>query len=401
MNICIVSPSMISEETHWGGIHTHTKLLANLLLKLGHSVTLVVPGYSQNLAEELFKNINIISLNERQENVYNCHWLKNGNLIIQSLHKNNPFFCIISEGNSGYELIRFNDLKNIPIVYFVHIPSFAHIYNNWKAICGLRTFFSYFLKTFPMILHRILFREIPFVHSCARTLSVSILKTKQIRRYYFSSFKKVKTINNWVDVSFFNFDKERRDSVRSKFTILENEIVFLLIGAIWRPKGFHIAIKAFKRVSALYSNSILLVCGEGRNSEEVNLIKLVKSAGLENKVRFLGVMPYSELPSIYNAADIFLMPSLMSEGQAYTLIEAMSCGLPVIATRRGGNIETVEDAGILVRPGDTNSLAKNMVKLAENERLRQEFSEKARERVLRFFSEEVAMKRITEVLEEI
>ncbi len=398
MNICIISPSNISEEMHWGGIHTHTKLLSDLLIKSGHSVTLLVPGYSKNLTQELFKSVNVISLEQPQENVNNCRWLKEGSKIIKTLNRDNPFNFIIAEGNSGFELIKFKDFKK-NILFFVHIPSFTHIYNTWKDVTGIRTFLSYFFKSIPRILHRILFREIPLAHFCVKTLSVSKLKARQISKYYFIPSKKISVVNNWVDINFFIFDKGKRVSERKKHSIPENAIVFLLMGALWRPKGFSVAIKAFKLVSNSLSNTVLFICGEGK--QRMNLFRQVKSSGLENKVRFLGVIHYSELPFIYNAADIFLMPSLMSEGQAYTLIEAMACGLPAIATIRGGNTETIGDAGILVKPGDALSLANKMEQLAQNHQLRQELAAKARLRVLNLFSQEVAMRRIEEVLAEI
>jgi glycosyltransferase involved in cell wall biosynthesis len=395
MHICLISPTIITEDAHWGGIHTHTKLLCNVLSKSGYFITLIVPFYSHGFADKLLKNINIIGLNETLENVNNCSWLKEGSKIIYSLHESSPFSCIISEGNSAYELIKLRDLKNLPLFCFVQIPSFTHIYNNWKAVISLRTFFSYFLKTIPRILYRIFFWEIPLAHSCAKILSVSRLKAMQICKYYFTPVEKIEVVNNWVDINFFAPHIEKKNTGRHKLSISENDIVFLLVGALWLPKGFHIAIKAFKKVSGLCPNSILLVCGEGR--EEANLIKLVKLMGLENKVRFLGVIRYSELPSIYNAADIFLIPSLMSEGQAYTLIEAMSCGLPVIATRRGGNIETVGDAGILVSPGNVGSLAKAMISLVKSPEVRKRFSSLARKRVVDSFSEEVASMKLKKI----
>ena len=396
MHICLVSPTIISKDSHWGGIHTHAKLLSNLLSGLGYTVTLIVPSYSQNLSDKFPSNVNMVDLNEQQKAVDNCNWLKKRLEIISSLHKNNPFSCIISEGNSAYEFRKLKDLRTLPFFYFVHIPSFTHIYNNWKAVISLKTFFIYFLKTLPRILYRIFFWEIPLAHSCTKILSVSGIKAKQICKYYFVPEKKIEVVNNWVDLDFFAPEKEKRNIGREKLSITQDKIVFLLVGGLWRPKGFHMAIEAFSRVSLLWPNIILLVCGEGR--EKQNLTKLAKLKGAENRIRFLGKVVHTELPLIYNASDIFLMPSLMSEGQAYTLIEAMSCGLPVIATRKGGNIETIGDAGMLVPSGNIDSFAKTMISLVKSPEERQRLSLLARKRVMDNFSEEVASNKLKSIL---
>ena len=94
------------------------------------------------------------------------------------------------------------------------------------------------------------------------------------------------------------------------------------------------------------------------------------------------------------------MPSLLSEGHAYTLIEAMACGLPSIATKLGGNIETIGDSGILVPPGDVNALEQAMIELAQNPEKRKELSRLARERVMQYFSEDVAIQKVSSLLTE-
>ncbi|MHA1664363.1 MAG: glycosyltransferase family 4 protein, partial [Candidatus Njordarchaeales archaeon] len=397
MHICIVSPVEINNRESWGGIHTHTEMLCKILVKLGHSVTLIVPSYSETVGVQLYQGIHIITINESQSKVANCMWLRKEIQSFLSLHNQNSFDCIFSEGNAGYELMKEKSIAKLPFFYFIHVPSFMHFYNNWKEVCNLRIFISYLLKTVPKILHRILFWEIPLAHFSTKVLCVSVLKAKQLCKFYKVSPEKVEVINNWVDINFFTPDDDKKSCGRKRFLISENTLVFLGVGGLWRPKGFHIAIQSFSRIVCRIPNSVLLICGSGK--EEQKLIRLVKKKRLENKVRFLGKISHSELPLIYNMADIFLIPSLMSEGQPYTLIEAMACGLPVIASKKGGNIETLGDAGILVPAGKVNAWIDAMLELAEDSEKRKIFSKKARERVLNFFSEEVAIKRFQKLLE--
>ena len=400
VRICIISPTPITDKTKWGGVHTHTEMLCNIITKLGHEVTLLTTSHPKGLNEEWYNGIYISYIREAESGFFNGKDFRKAKEAFLSLHLQNPFQCIFSEGNSACMLKKDKTAWNLPFFYFVHIPGFTHFYNNWKEVCSVRILISYLLKTVPKTLYRILFWEIPLTHSSTKVISVSALKAKQLCKFYNVSPAKVEVLNNWVDTEIFKLDNKKRSIARKNWLVAENELVFLVAGGIWRPKGFHIAIQSFSKIVRCFPNSVLLICGSGTEKEKKYLTNLVQQKRIENKVRFLGKIKHSELPLIYNVADIFLMPSLMSEGHAYTLVEAMACGLPSIATKLGGNIETIGDAGVLVPPGDVNALEQAMIELAQNPERRKELSQRARKRVIRYFSEELAIQKISLLLTE-
>jgi len=90
---------------------------------------------------------------------------------------------------------------------------------------------------------------------------------------------------------------------------------------------------------------------------------------------------------ILNALDVFVLPSL-NEGMSNTLLEAMASGLPVVATRTGGNPELVEEncSGWLFKPGDFQDLASRLEQLSRDANLRREFGNSARARAVSQFS---------------
>ena len=94
-------------------------------------------------------------------------------------------------------------------------------------------------------------------------------------------------------------------------------------------------------------------------------------------------VPVADPRPLYQAADLLVLPS-RSEGFANTLIEAMGCGLPVVATRVGGNPEIVEDGttGILVAPGDAGALAAAIRELLAEPERRRRLGARARARVI-------------------
>jgi glycosyltransferase involved in cell wall biosynthesis len=371
-------------------------MLCFVLHKLGHEVTLITSAPDSGLTEGLIAGIKTVYIGQSQSAVADKRWLQQAQQAFLKLQQKETFACVFSEGHSGFLVNRTKQAQHLAKFYFIHNPSLMHFHNNWQDINTLRTFISYFLYTIPEILYRIFSWELPLAHSCTKIISVSKFNARKISQFYCIRTDKIEVINNWVDMQMFSPDLDKRGTGRKQWNISDNAFVFLLVGAIWRRKGFHLAISSFSKIASLVPNSILIICGQG--SEKQNLIKMVKENKLETRIRFLGEVSHPDLPLVYNLSDIFLMPSLMLEGHAYTLIEAMACGLPVIASAKGGNIETVEDSGILFPSGNKKALSQAMLKLALDTDTRKILSEKACKRVLDFFSEKVAINKIEKLL---
>jgi glycosyltransferase involved in cell wall biosynthesis len=94
------------------------------------------------------------------------------------------------------------------------------------------------------------------------------------------------------------------------------------------------------------------------------------------RVHFLGFVPHEELPALYSAADLFTIPSLY-EGFGFTLLEAMACGCPCIASRTGACPETAGDAALLADPADPEDFADKIVRVLDDRTLARELSERS------------------------
>ena len=110
-------------------------------------------------------------------------------------------------------------------------------------------------------------------------------------------------------------------------------------------------------------------------------------------VRFIGCVPHSQLRSYFQNADVFVIPSIINEPFGIPLAEAMSSGLPTIATRGGGFPEIVDDerTGLLVPRGDAPALDEAMTRLLADRPLRLAMGAAVRERVVERFSWDVIM----------
>ena len=241
--------------------------------------------------------------------------------------------------------------------------------------------------------------EIPFYRRSRYVVSGSAFNAAYLKRLYGIRTSRLRVIHNWIDTSAFAPDDSARRRVRGELGFAEDAQIFLVVASLGRNKGVHVAIKAFGEVLKDFPRSALVIAGEGRDRAWFE--SLAGEMQSENKVVFLGHQSREALQGIYNAADIFLMPSLISEVLPYTLLEAMSSGLPAIATGLGGNVEAAGGAGILVKVNSVASLATAMRTLASDPEKRRSLAEAARRRVVTCFSEDVARQKIAALVDEL
>lgn len=133
--------------------------------------------------------------------------------------------------------------------------------------------------------------------------------------------------------------------------------VFGIIGRIFPDKGHRFFIDAFRRIKENHEAVAALIVGEGPSLHEVEL--LTQSLGLDDCIHYLGFS--KDINSIYEILDYLVIPSL-TEGLPNVLLEAMAAGVPVLATRVGDIPLLVKQSrtGLVVPPGDVNSLFKAM-----------------------------------------
>ncbi len=162
----------------------------------------------------------------------------------------------------------------------------------------------------------------------------------------------------------------------------------LFVGRLYRIKGAHLALQAIHCLRERGRRDLrLTVIGEGDKEYTRGLHDQAERLGLRECVRFAGNVPHDHLPEIFTRAAVVVMPSAY-ETFPLVALEAMACGLPVVATRVGGLPEIIQDGtdGRLVPPGDAAALADAVEPLLADRDLAARIGTAARRAVVERFS---------------
>ena len=188
-------------------------------------------------------------------------------------------------------------------------------------------------------------------------------------------------VPNGVDVELFHPGVDG-SVVRQQYNIPEDSAVILFVGALDRAHHFKAVDYLIKTFTLIPNKRILLlIVGDGDLRQQFK--QLAALSGVADRVIFTGTVPNEELPPYYAAADIFVLPSFPPESFGIVLIEAMACGMPVIAHDIPGVRSVVTDGedGFLVQPGSSDALTDKIYLLLDNPFLRNEMGKQGQEEV--------------------
>ena len=217
-----------------------------------------------------------------------------------------------------------------------------------------------------------------------------IAVSNSLKEQIYNHFKRDATvIHNMVNEEFFQMPIRKYTN--------RDKLIYISIGSLFYIKGHDILIKALSEVAQYTLDWELRIVGGG--SEEKNLQNLIKQLGLENNIKIIGRRNKQEIISLLYDSDIFILPS-RSENFSVAVLEALSAGLPVVATTCGGIRECInEKNGVLVSVEDVSGLAKSILDISKNIELydKQFIADECKRR----FSPSVISKEITDVFREV
>ncbi len=214
-----------------------------------------------------------------------------------------------------------------------------------------------------------------------------MLDVDRIRR------KDIEVVYLGFDFEKLKVDKALRQKTRKRFGFDDDDIVIGYVANFAPGKGHVQLINAFDSIKRQIPDAKLILAGRGKLKEVEDTVGRL---GLGRRIVFAGWQ--DDVSAVYNAMDIFVQPSL-SEAFSQVLIEAMGCGLPVIATDVGGAREVIESGvnGIVIEPDNLQAIESELIRLYEDKDFRREIASRGAHDVRTRFSAEIMVERHLEL----
>lgn len=280
---------------------------------------------------------------------------------------------------SGLELRRLVRELQIEIMH-------AHVARDYT----LAAFASAGSKTARLVLTRHLLLPLKRIHavtlrrSAARVIAVSEAVGRSLRAQKIFPDERICVVPNGVRLDHFG----RRRPRAPGGSAAARELAVGIAGELREHKGVEEFLRAAALVARREKGARFVVAGEDptpAKSYRTRIERLIRELGLAGRVRLMGQL--EDLAPFYSSLDVFVSASRV-EPFGLVMIEAMACGVPVVATATDGAREIVGDGvtGRLVPVGDFEAIAAAVCALLEDEDVRAEMGERARERAREQFS---------------
>jgi glycosyltransferase involved in cell wall biosynthesis len=242
--------------------------------------------------------------------------------------------------------------------------------------------------------HRLVF---PLTRWIYRHVDAIVVYGEHVKRYLTSlkiAPEKIFVAAHAMDNSMYNREvpEDHKAALRAKLNIGGGKIIMYL-GRLEEVKGLNYLLKAFASLDA--DNTTLVIVGDGSLRER--LIRLACDLGIAGKTRFAGYATPEQALNYYAIADLFVLPSVTTstgkETWGLVVNEAMNQGVPVVATdavgaAAGGLVESGVN-GFIVPERDSNALADAIVRILNDDALREEMSQNARRIVAKWDNEQM------------
>jgi glycosyltransferase involved in cell wall biosynthesis/SAM-dependent methyltransferase len=196
----------------------------------------------------------------------------------------------------------------------------------------------------------------------ARVQVHSDFSTSLLWKLYRMPAERIVKISGGVDVDHFQPASDR-GAVRAALGLPLDRPILLTVRNLEARMGLDTLIEAMATLVRRMPDVLLLIGGSG--SRRAALEALVGVLGLDKHVTFLGFIPEADLPSHYQAADVFVLPTRELEGFGLVTAEALACGTPVLGTRVGATPELLEplDAGLVFQDASAPTMAADLTAL--------------------------------------
>jgi glycosyltransferase involved in cell wall biosynthesis len=221
--------------------------------------------------------------------------------------------------------------------------------------------FIHYPEVYPEVLVKYLNKVVPrSVERATHILADSAATKQDLMALWDVPDEKVTVLYSGVSQAFTRVEDEARiTAVRDKYHL--GEAPYLLsVGTVQPRKNYQMLIQAFAPLADQFPHNLYIAGGKGWLYDE--MMAEIEKQGLTERVRFIGFVDDADLPTLYSGADLYLFPSLY-EGFGLPMLEAMACGVPVIASNVSSLPEVGEETAVMLPPHDRQSWTETIAKI--------------------------------------
>ena len=345
-------------------------LIWDLMTEIVHSgqgevtvVTTTIPNKSEKFEDEGVKIVAIQGVAPRR---YTPKWWKlSADYFDNNLRED--CYCVMSVAMGAAGLLfqrkRFSD---VPIVCQSHGTVLSETISKLRTRNPIQI-----LKCLRQIKYFI--REYRVYKHTNKLVAAGGIVNSTLKKFPYSKFieeSKIVLIENGVNTNEFRPSLENRKALREKYNIDQNAPLVVSVARLIKQKGVEQAVYAFKELLPTVNNAHFLIVGDGR--ERKPLESLVDELDIGDKVIFVGAVQYAELPKYYQMSDVILFPTLRMEGAPLNILEALSVGIPVVASNYLTNSQHISEYISFVDPRDPVEVANaltNAIKVSREEQI--------------------------------
>ncbi len=326
---------------HIGGMERHGLILSQEQVKLDHDVEVFIGVGDSSLFKKTFKApFQFLPLYNKVRRFWFNFWAYNK---VKKIHQKNPYNIIHLHGDfiEGYFGGKLSKKLGIPAILTIHAglnkqflkPKNANWFKNISKVICVSEEIASDLKSIGIPENKL------------AVISSGI---------YLSEFKKA--------------DSNKISDLRGKYS----KPIIVSIGVLRPAKGFKYLVDAFKKIKEKFNSATLIIIGDGPDR-----VELKKQAQGIDGINFLSRQGNDIVIEYLKAADIFVLASIFMEGDregtSNSIMEAMASGLPVVATKVGGNSYLVKEGlnGLLIEDKNSDELAEAVIKLINNPEIRE------------------------------
>ena len=307
-----------------GGMEAATWDLSREFARIGLDVTILTTAAPNLPARSTLDDVAIECLPVPSGRYSKAWWAASSAAYAERYEKQVDLVFSVSAG--AWSLVRRRSRGQRPVfIAQAHGTSWGEILSRWRQRRPAPIIKSY--RNFIAMARDTQFRRFDAI------VGVGAIVDRDLRRAPTSwviGDLPVERIDNGIDAAMFAFDGADRVRVRAMLGIPADGKVVMFAARLQREKGVQTVIDAF--ALAAKSDPMLRLIIAGAGTQEVEFRERAKDLGA--RCRFVGSVPRGDLPAYLSAADLFLFPTLRQEGLPLNVLEALACGLPVVASAR-------------------------------------------------------------------